>query len=217
VRIFVTKSIIALGLLLTGGTAQAMKRKSLNEQLLDAAMQGNAKRIKTLIGRRVSLNVRDNEGYTSLHIAVGFSGNENAVRVLLAAGADPDIRTIGADWDDQEVTSFDLIEDLQIENVFKAYEETTDILPEEVRHIIPGVLAIRRIAGKDVSTIIASKLIKLIVDEKLKKSDFPYFPGNKLRQIIEQNIVAAVKKQKYFKINSSFSRLEGFKNYNLFW
>ncbi|MCW8908181.1 MAG: ankyrin repeat domain-containing protein [Sedimenticola sp.] len=67
------------------------------EGLLAAAASGDATRIRQLAREKVEIDVRDSRQRTPLHIAA-YSGQHDAMRALVAAGADPNAME-GDDYD----------------------------------------------------------------------------------------------------------------------
>jgi hypothetical protein len=67
---------------------------TLNEQLLQAASDGNADAIQELIAQGADVNARNDKGATPLHRAA-LKGHLNAVLTLLKANADVHARTTG--------------------------------------------------------------------------------------------------------------------------
>jgi hypothetical protein len=65
------------------------------EQLVTAAEAGDGKRVRALIAAGADVNHVTGSGATALGVAA-YGGHEDAVRVLLAAGAKPDVRGAGA-------------------------------------------------------------------------------------------------------------------------
>jgi ankyrin repeat protein len=64
----------------------------MNNELFEAAREGNLEEIKQLIAKGVDVNVKDNEGWTALMDAAG-KGHVACVRMLLDAGADVNAKT----------------------------------------------------------------------------------------------------------------------------
>ena len=65
------------------------------EQLVAAAAAGDGKRVRALVAAGADVNHVTGGGETALGSAA-YGGREDAVRVLLAAGARPDVRGVGA-------------------------------------------------------------------------------------------------------------------------
>lgn len=63
------------------------KNKLLNQLLFNAALTGNESLVIDVVKRNVQLNIRDNQGYTPLIVAVLY-GYQNVVEALVLAGAD---------------------------------------------------------------------------------------------------------------------------------
>jgi hypothetical protein len=63
----------------------------LDEELLDAAREGDAARVKELLRKGANANARDKSGWTPLHWAASY-GRVDVARLLLEHGADPGIR-----------------------------------------------------------------------------------------------------------------------------
>ncbi|MFE4259674.1 ankyrin repeat domain-containing protein [Streptomyces sp. NPDC056883] len=71
-----------------GGTPAAEQTQDA-EELVRAAEAGDEETVSRLLGRGAAVDARDAEGRTGLDLAVR-EGRDGAVRVLLAAGADPE-------------------------------------------------------------------------------------------------------------------------------
>lgn len=61
--------------------------EELNEQLIDAARDGDYEAVESLLNAGVDVDAKDNDGWTALMWAAGL-GRERIVRLLLNAGAD---------------------------------------------------------------------------------------------------------------------------------
>ncbi|MBQ4490331.1 MAG: ankyrin repeat domain-containing protein, partial [Pyramidobacter sp.] len=70
----------------------ASDERTMQTELLEAAVSGSTDRLTELLRRGVSPSVRDENGFTPLYICAA-SGNAAGVEALLAAGADPDFGT----------------------------------------------------------------------------------------------------------------------------
>jgi hypothetical protein len=64
---------------------------SLDEELLDAARNGDTARVRELLRKGANANAKDRGGWTPLHWAA-FWGHVDVARLLLEHGADPSIR-----------------------------------------------------------------------------------------------------------------------------
>lgn len=60
--------------------------------LLTSTQEGNTEKIRDLVSRNISPNVKDDYGRTPLHIAVEF-GQIEIVRILIESNADIEART----------------------------------------------------------------------------------------------------------------------------
>lgn len=80
------------------------KQSDLNTQALwNAAKQGDAEVLRTLIAKGVDVNVRDKNGWTPLHVATQY-GHAEAMRTLIAARSMQSMRKHGLIKQDQAIT-----------------------------------------------------------------------------------------------------------------
>ena len=70
---------------------QAEIKQNLNEKLLIAAKNGKPAEVRSLISQATDVNVRDEYGWTPI-LWAAMNGHTDVVRVLLAAGANPNTR-----------------------------------------------------------------------------------------------------------------------------
>ena len=139
----------ALGVLIVAGAtglATAQVPPSAAEQadytgLLAAAARGDAAQIERLISSGKGTEVRDGHGRTPLHVAA-FRGRHEAMRVLVAAGANPnalendryDIVTIAAVADDVPTLRVALALGASAKNVTSRYDGTALIAAAHLGH-----------------------------------------------------------------------------------
>lgn len=109
--------------------------------LLDAAARGDAAAIARLTARGDSPAVRDAHGRTPLHVAA-YGGHHEAMRALVAAGADPnalendryDVVTIAAVADDLDTLKVALGLGASARNVTSRYDGTALIAAAHLGH-----------------------------------------------------------------------------------
>jgi ankyrin repeat protein len=110
--------------------------------LLAAAARGDAVQIKYLISEGEKTDVRDGVGRTPLHVAA-FLGHHEAMRALVAAGADPnalesdryDIVTIAAVANDVPTLEVALALGASAKNVTSRYDGTALIAAAHLGHV----------------------------------------------------------------------------------
>ncbi len=71
---------------------QTIDEMEFERGIWQATIDNNLAHVKTLLGKGVSVNARDNSGYTALHYA-SRAGHIDIVRLLLTNNADPNVRT----------------------------------------------------------------------------------------------------------------------------
>lgn len=109
--------------------------------LLKAAAEGDAIKVKSLIGEGAAVDVRDGHGRTPLHIAA-FGAQHDVMRALVAAGADPnalendryDIVTIAAVANDVATLKLALELGGSPKNVTSRYDGTALIAAAHLGH-----------------------------------------------------------------------------------
>lgn len=75
--------------------AQRKKEIPLENQLIEAAQNGDLSTVKELINKKVNVNAREKYFSNSALIMAAQDGFTSIVETLLAAGADPNLQTIG--------------------------------------------------------------------------------------------------------------------------
>ena len=109
--------------------------------ILAAAARGDAEQIKDLINKGESPKIRDGNGRTPLHVAA-FMGHHEAMRVLVAAGLDPnalehdryDIVTIAAVANDVPTLKIALSLGASAKNITSRYDGTALIAAAHLGH-----------------------------------------------------------------------------------
>jgi ankyrin repeat protein len=109
--------------------------------LLAAAARGDAEQIRSLVAGGAKVDVRDGHGRTPLHVAA-FARHHDAMRALVAAGADPnalesdryDIVTIAAVADDVRTLDVALELGASAKNVTSRYDGTALIAAAHLGH-----------------------------------------------------------------------------------
>lgn len=109
--------------------------------ILAAAARGDTKRIEALIGKGEKPDARDSYGRTPLHVAA-YGGHHEAMRVLVAAGADPnalendryDIVTIAAVANDLPTLKVALSLGASAKNITSRYDGTALIAAAHLGH-----------------------------------------------------------------------------------
>jgi ankyrin repeat protein len=110
--------------------------------LFAAAARGDVTAIAQLVAQRADIGVRDGYGRTPLHVAA-YSSQRNAMRALVAAGADPnalerdryDIVTIAAVANDLPTLQVALELEASPRNVTSRYEGTALIAAAHLGHV----------------------------------------------------------------------------------
>ena len=139
--------------------------------ILAAADRGDAKQIKAFIAKGEKLDVRDGYGRTPLHLAA-YGGHHDAMRVLVAAGANPnalendryDIVTIAAVADDVRTLKVALALGASAKNITSRYDGTALIAAAHLGHAEVVEILIRAGAPLDhVNNLGWTALIESIV------------------------------------------------------
>ena len=74
--------------------APAARDRTLGLKLFEAIKRGDASSVEQLLQRGADPNVKDQRGFTPLHMAV-YSGSLEVVQLLLEHGANPDAKDVG--------------------------------------------------------------------------------------------------------------------------
>jgi ankyrin repeat protein len=139
--------IVVVHLAAFGGTAMAQVPPSATERegytgLFAAAARDDAAEIPKLVAGGARVGARDGHGRTPLHVAA-FAGRHDAMRVLIAAGADPnalendryDIVTIAAVANDLPTLELALTLGCRAGNVTSRYDGTALIAAAHLGHV----------------------------------------------------------------------------------
>jgi ankyrin repeat protein len=90
IKVLKRKSNIFLSILLIFGLASVTYANT-NQNLIEAAKNGNVKKVKTFLAHGADINVKDKDGKTAL-IWAAYKGHRNVVKLLLAHGADINVK-----------------------------------------------------------------------------------------------------------------------------
>lgn len=169
--------------------------------LLEAPNNQTAGRVRDLLARGARRNARERTGQmTALHLAIFNNHGADVVRELLQPARD--LRELGitiqalvrAPGQYSESTPLDIaVHRKNIPVIVALLAYPTE---QEIQHIIPGVMAVRQKAGRDMSQLFAQIFMKDLIAEKLKevKKQLPDVDEAVLRAEIENNIIYALRR-----------------------
>jgi len=98
--------------------------KKLNEVLINAVINGNFDKVKTLLSSGANINIADNNGSTPLYIA-SKKGHINIVETLLSSGANINLA------DKEGKTALQIAKEKKKTEIIKLLEEAERIKQEE--------------------------------------------------------------------------------------
>lgn len=163
--------------------------RMLGSRWTEPISEGSIEKVKALILLKEDVNEDCGGGCTPLHMAASKNPNPTIVKLLLAAGANPEIKaTVGAL---KGKTPFETAQDDKIKMVF-----LTHPYPKEVESIIPRIITFKQKEKRTYQELesFARGTMHHLFKEKVEnaKQHLTEYSEDQLKKIIEDGVIEAL-------------------------